>query len=124
MLGMNVTKISAIIIAIKNGNSGFIISDTDTLATPAPTNNIVPTGGVQSPIHKLSTMMIPKCTGCIPNSVTTGKNIGVNISIAGVISIKVPTISNVIFISKNSHRGTYQKHYCGCGFGTIEEYLG
>ena len=41
MLGMNVTKISAIIIANKNGNSGFIISDTDTLATPAPTNNIV-----------------------------------------------------------------------------------
>jgi len=43
MLGINVTSNKVTTIAIKNGISGFTISDTDIFATPAPTNNIVPT---------------------------------------------------------------------------------
>ena len=34
----------------------------------------------------------------MPSSVTTGKNIGVKISTAGVISIKVPIINRIILI--------------------------
>ena len=75
-------------------------SATEILATPAPTKRIVPTGGVHNPIHKLSTIMIPKCTGSIPKLVTTGKKIGVKIKTAGVMSMKVPTTNSVILINK------------------------
>lgn len=58
---------------------------------PHPTNNTVPTGGVVSPMQRLRTIIIPKCSGVIPSAVTTGKKIGVKIRTAGVISMKVPT---------------------------------
>ena len=61
---------------------------------------MVPTGGVHKPIQRFRTKTIPKCTGCIPNSVTTGKKIGVKIRTAGVISINVPMINNTKFINK------------------------
>src|SRR5690606_12851822 len=77
-----------------------------TLATPLPTNNKVPTGGVHTPIHRFSTMIIPKWTGCIPIAITTGKNIGVNIKTAGVMSIKVPTINKVILIKNRTNMGS------------------
>lgn len=85
----------------KIGNNGLTTCDTETLAIPLPTNNMVPTGGVHKPIHKLSTKTIPKCTGCIPKASTTGKNIGVNIKTAGVISMKVPTINSTKLMTKN-----------------------
>ena len=45
--------------------------------------------------------MIPKCIGSTPNLVTTGKKIGVKISTAGVISIKVPTKSKIKVFKAN-----------------------
>ena len=89
---------STAIIAAKNGSNGFITFVTDIFATPAPTKSIVPTGGVHKPMQRFNTMMIPKCTGSIPNVVTTGRKMGVKIKIAGVISINVPTISKVKLI--------------------------
>lgn len=83
----------------KNGNKGLMTCDTETLATPLPTKSNVPTGGVQMPIHKFKTITIPKCTGSMPRSVTTGKKIGVNIRTAGVISINVPIINRIILIA-------------------------
>ena len=67
-------------------------------ATPQPTNKTVPTGGVQIPIHKLKIIINPKCKGSIPIIVIIGKNIGVKIRIAGVISIKIPTRLSLIHI--------------------------
>ena len=64
------------------------------LATPTPTNNTEPTGGVHKPIHRFNTMIIPKWMGSIPNFSTTGKNMGVKIKTAGVMSIKIPTNNN------------------------------
>src|SRR5699024_3982111 len=64
-----------------------------------------PTGGVQSPMQRLRIMMIPKCTGSMPISVTMGRKIGVKISTAGVISIKVPTKRSIRFISNNITMG-------------------
>ena len=49
-------------------------------------------------MDKLNVIKIPKWTGSIPNSVTIGKKIGVKISNAGVISIKVPTINRIKLI--------------------------
>src|SRR5690625_2090159 len=80
-------------------------SVTFTLATPLPTNKSVPTGGVQSPIQRFITMMIPKCTGSIPNSVTRGKNIGVKINSAGVISMNVPITNKVRLIIRKTMIG-------------------
>ena len=87
--------------ATNNGNNGFTTFSIVVLAIPTPTKRTDPTGGVHKPTHKFNTIMIPKCTGSIPNLVTTGKNIGVKISTAGVISIKIPThnSSKLIIIS-------------------------
>src|SRR5699024_2215965 len=73
------------------GSIGFIDCLIMTLAILAPTNNIVPTGGVILPIHIENTIIIPKCTTSIPKLWTIGKNIGVKIKTAGATSIKVPT---------------------------------
>src|SRR5690625_7445119 len=78
---------------------------TFTLATPLPTNKSVPTGGVQSPIHRFITMMIPKFTVSITSSVTRGKNMGVKINSAGVISISVPITNNVRLIIRKTTIG-------------------
>ena len=61
---------------------------------------MLPTGGVIVPIHKLNTSIIPNCIAVIPikSLVTTGRNIGVNINIAGVISINVPTTKSITLI--------------------------
>ena len=55
------------IIAKNNGMSGLITFCIDVLATPTPTKRTLPTGGVHSPIHKFKIIIIPKCTGSIPN---------------------------------------------------------
>lgn len=89
----------ATIIAIKRGSNGRTTFTIVVLATPTPTNNTVPTGGVQSPIDKFRIMIIPKCTGSIPSSTTIGRNIGVKMSTAGVISIKTPTKRSIKLIS-------------------------
>ncbi len=62
-------------------------------AIPVPTKSTLPTGGVHNPTQRLVTMMIPKWTGFIPNSITTGRKMGVKINTAGVMSMKVPTNS-------------------------------
>ena len=61
-------------------------------------NSALPTGGVTRPIHRLKIMMIPKCSGSTPIWVTIGRKIGVKISTAGVISIKIPTSSRIMLI--------------------------
>src|SRR5699024_6569556 len=54
------------------------------------------------PIDNAKVNIIPKCNGVIPNSVTTGNNIGVKINIAGVKSINVPTNNSRITIDNNT----------------------
>ena len=87
--------------AANNGNRGLITFSIDVFATPTPTKSTEPTGGVHSPMQRFKIIMIPKCTGSIPNFVTMGKNMGVNMSTAGVMSIKIPTISKIIFMMSN-----------------------
>ena len=82
---------SAMIITTNKGRRGFITFSIVVLAIPTPTNNTEPTGGVHKPIQRFKIIIIPKCTGSNPSFITTGKNMGVNMSTAGVISIKMPT---------------------------------
>src|SRR5690606_24769534 len=85
---------SATIIAMNNGNRGLMTFSMVVLAIPTPTKSTEPTGGVQSPIQRLSTITMPNCMGSIPSSVTIGRKMGVNMSTAGVMSIKMPTNNN------------------------------
>ena len=43
----------------------------------------------------------PNWISVIPKLCAIGRKIGVNISIAGVISINIPTTRSIIFINKN-----------------------
>ena len=70
-----------------------------------PTNSALPTGGVSRPMHRLATIMMPKWTGFMPKSSAMGRNIGVKISTAGVISIKIPTINSTMLISSRITSG-------------------
>ena len=65
------------------------------LTTPIPTNKTDPTGGVHNPIHKFNTIIIPNCIGSIPIDLIIGRNMGVKINTAGVISINIPTNSYI-----------------------------
>jgi hypothetical protein len=103
--GIKVTSSRIKTMVKSRGIKGGMTLDTDIFATPLPTNSSVPTGGVQTPIHRFNTIMIPKCTGCIPNSMTTGRKMGVKIKIAGVMSIKVPTMSKIKLMMINMATG-------------------
>ncbi|MBA7617398.1 hypothetical protein ES703_24712 [subsurface metagenome] len=73
----------------------------DVLAILQPTKSTLPTGGVHSPMQRLSTMTMPKWMGFIPSWTTTGRKMGVKINTAGVISMNVPTMSrNTLMISR------------------------
>ena len=77
----------------------------DVFATPTPTKSTAPTGGVHSPMQRLSTMMIPKCTGSMPRSTATGRKMGVKMSTAGVMSMNVPTTSSTRLIMSRMATG-------------------
>ena len=83
------------------GISGFMTLVIGSFATEHPTNKTLPTGGVHNPMLKFITITIPNCTGSIPSLMAMGKNIGVKINTAGVISINVPTASKITFIISN-----------------------
>ena len=112
------------IIAAKNGSNGLMTFETEIPAMPAPTKRIVPTGGVHRPMHKFNTITIPKCTGSIPNCVTTGKNMGVKMRMAGVMSMKVPTINSVRLMSRKIRNGlltvSNKKPVINCGIRSKE----
>jgi hypothetical protein len=86
------------------GLSGISLGVTfsiDTFSIPQPTNNTEPTGGVILPRHILNISITPNWISVIPKLCAIGRKIGVNISIAGVISINIPTTRSIIFINKN-----------------------
>lgn len=97
--GMYVIIVRARTITKKNGMIPFDTSSKESFDMPQATNKFTPNGGVIKPIERLTTITIPKWTGSIPTDVAIGNNIGANIIIAAVVSIKVPTISKSIFIN-------------------------
>ena len=104
--GKYVTSNKATNIIAKYGNMYLITLSIVTPPTRHPVKRIVPTGGVIVPIDKLKQSKIPKWIASIPSDLQIGKRIGVNISIAGVTSINVPTTSNKTFIKRRIERIT------------------
>src|SRR5699024_8398255 len=80
------------------GIIALIIFSNGTFPIVEATNKLTPSGGVTNPIARFITNMIPKCIGSIPIFVTTGKRIGVKITIAEIVSINIPTINKNILI--------------------------
>ena len=75
-----------------------------TRRTEQEMNIICPTGGVTPAMVRLVTRTMPKCTGSMPNLVTTGTKIGVRMMSAAVPSTAVPsTISRTLISSSSSH---------------------
>lgn len=100
MPGINVISKSTTIMAPNIGSNGLITFSIFTPATLHPIKSTDPTGGVHNPTHRLSTIMIPKCTGSMPNCcVAIGRKIGVKINTAGVMSINTPTTNRIALMS-------------------------
>ena len=57
-------------------------------------NRITPNGGVSVPMSRLTTRMMPKCTGSMPSATISGNSVGVAISRIAVVSMKQPMISS------------------------------
>jgi hypothetical protein len=91
--------------AMNIGISGFITLSILNPATLQPIKSTDPTGGVQRPTLRFNTMIIPKCIGSTPIAETMGRNIGVKIKTAGVISIKTPTNRRIILIIRRIIKG-------------------
>src|SRR5699024_6349748 len=98
--GTYVTTSKAIIITNIIGIIALIILSNGTAPIVDATNKLTPSGGVTNPIARFITSMIPKWIGSIPIFVTTGKSIGVKITIAEIVSINIPTINNNKLIIK------------------------
>ena len=64
------------------------------LAMSIMMNRITPNGGVRVPISRLTTRMMPKCTGSTPSATMSGNSVGVAISRIAVVSMKQPMTSN------------------------------
>ena len=77
MPGIKVINNNAIKKKIINGNAFFAIFITGTSVKELATNKLIPIGGVTNPIAKLTTIIIPKCTGSKPTLFTIGNKIGV-----------------------------------------------
>jgi hypothetical protein len=75
----------------------FIIGTSDMADT---IKRLSPTGGVSSPIIKLSVMTTPKWIGSIPSLINGGKKIGTVKRIIGTGSITHPIINNAALIMK------------------------
>ena len=66
------------------------------------TNKSNPNGGVAKPIDKQHTIITPKCTGCTPKALTAGSKIGDKMTIAGPVSITIPSKRNITTMPVNT----------------------
>lgn len=84
----------------KYGSRVLVTSSILILLMPQPTKSTDPTGGVMLPKHILKISITPNWILDIPRLSAIGRKIGVKIKIAGVISINIPTIKRITFISR------------------------
>src|SRR5699024_7732518 len=87
---INVKTNNSTIKTIVNGSVDFATFSNDNPLIALATFKLSPTGGVRKPISAAKIIIIPKCTGCIPNSVTTAKRIGASKIMPAIVSIKIP----------------------------------
>src|SRR5699024_2183709 len=87
---INVKTNNSTIKTIVNGSVDFATFSNDNPLIALATFKLSPTGGVRKPTSAAKIIIIPKCTGCTPNSVTTGKSIGASKIMPAIVSINIP----------------------------------
>src|SRR5699024_1365999 len=100
--GIYVTMINTMIKAMICGIKYLNILGTEICAIDDVTKRHTPKGGVTIPMVKFTDITIPKCMGSIPAASTKGKNNGVKIETALIVSINVPAINKIMLIIKRS----------------------
>lgn len=98
--GIYVTAISIANMTTKYGSKVFVTSSMLILLIPQPTNKTEPTGGVMFPKHMLNISITPNWMSLMPRLCAMGRKIGVNIRMAGVMSMNIPTTIRMTFINK------------------------
>jgi hypothetical protein len=99
--GNNIMTSTTVRIATKKGREAFAVSSGEHSIMEEVVYKAIPTGGVMIPIVVTVIMTMPKCTGSIPNEVTTGSNIGVRRSATTVVSTNIPAIVSNATIRKS-----------------------
>ena len=69
----------------------------DILATVQAAKRLTPKGGVIMPMARLTTMMMPKCTGSTPKCTATGTRMGASTMMAADVSMNMPITNNAAF---------------------------
>ena len=95
---MKVISIKSMSMMIMNATIPFKITSIGESEIREATKRLIPKGGVMKPIAKLVTMIRPKWIGSRPIEVATGKRIGAKTKMAGVVSMKQPTMSKIKLI--------------------------
>ena len=91
-----------------------------------PTNCAVPTGGVFRPSAQLISMMMPNCTGSMPNCIAIGMKIGVQIRIVAAMSRKVPSTNSSTLIIRKMTQGALETDFisspvfCGTSYSAMK----
>ena len=67
-----------------------------------------------NPIARFTTMIIPKWIGLSPSDVATGRRMGESTIMAGVVSMKQPTISNRMLIRIRMTTSLVEKFRIAC----------
>ena len=102
MISSSITEI------VIKGSTPFEIFSMDSPEIPEARNRQEPTGGVMTPMVNAKQTVTATWTGDIPNPDITGSRIGAKIRVAGVGSIKVPTISRNTQIIKTQTVGSLE----------------
>ena len=80
-----------------------MIRSSEILATVQAANRFTPKGGVIMPRARLTTMIMPKCTGSMPKCMATGARIGASTMMAALVSMNMPMTNSAALIpSRNS----------------------
>ena len=82
-----------------------MIRSSDILATVHAANRLTPKGGVIMPSARLTTMMMPKCTGSIPKCMATGTKMGASTMMAAEVSMNMPMTNKAAFTPKRNQPG-------------------
>lgn len=108
MIGKQIMMTNTAMIQIIKGIVALLTDNTSIFAIDEATNRFRPTGGVRTPILKLTAIMTPNKIGSIPNAKMVGKKIGVKIIKIETASKNIPAISRIMLMSTSTVTGLFE----------------
>jgi hypothetical protein len=98
---MYVTRSTTTTLAARKGKMATLILSIDAPDMIEAANKQHPTGGVASPVIRLTLIKSPACKGSILSVLNNGIKTGVTIMIAGMLSINIPKANSIQLINNN-----------------------